>query len=1166
MRNRILLFLLCILCSGGSVFAQTSVSGKVVDASGLEIPGVNIVVKGQTVGTMTGADGTFTLTDIPGGSKAVLVFSFIGYRTQEVKVGNQKYLNIRMEEDSEQLDEVVVVAYGTQKRKDLTGSLTQIDSKVIGVQSVASATKALEGTVPGLQISAVDGQPGIDAGIRVRGIGSTNLNSSSALVVVDGVPIPNGDDNLNPLAAVNSQDIASITVLKDAASTALYGSRGANGVVLITTKKGQSGKAQVSFSGRWGVNSIGNFDYGRIDNAKDYYEYAWKSIYNSYRYGVNGSGLPQNWTTNVNNPNYSHEEAAEFASQHLFNYVNKENSFGRNMLGNFMAYDVPGMEFIQTGNSSTMAGAYLVGTDGKLNPNARLLYDETYGDYLLENNFRQEYNVSVNGGSDRMDYFVSLGYLEDPSYLANSKFSRYSGRANVNAKAFDWLKVGAQMSYSKTTTQTMALSYGRANAGSNQGNVMRFINGHAPTVPVHAYDKDGNLVTNDVTGTTNFFLADGTYSPFGPVQSNYGATDIIYSMANDYRADAKDAWTTRVYGELSFLKDFKLRASIGYDQNVLVRTRYFQSLTGRAKNTGGMSVRNVNYVNLNTQEMLSYTKSVNLHNVDAMFVHEYNHLGIDTQIWGAGYEFLPGFVGSGNFVGKYTNAAAMETPSYAKDLERMESYLARVNYDYDGKYYASASFRTDGSSKFKKNKWGTFWSVGAGWRFSDEKFMEDTKTWLDNAKVRVSYGVIGNANAIGRYSGYRTWSVGTKYSATEAGTGTPNGVWTMGMGAFVNDQLTWENTKTWDAGIDMSFLDSRLSLTFDFYNRLTDNSFYNRPVSYMATGQDALQANTAAIRNRGIELEIGANIIRTEDFSWNVSLNGTTYTTILKDVPDGSIADNKNLPSGTYEANGDGWSVAGAGNAQGGAYYLRGEGRSWYNLWLYKYAGVDQETGLPLYYHRVSADDVADGTYPGMREGESVKVKDHTLASKYEMGSAIPKWIGGFTTTFRYKDFDFTGVLAYQLGGKFYSVEYGNGLYRGSGAIDACVLVPSSELIGNTWTPENRNAKFPMQWYAGRGEYYDGATMGSWKYTDMALFSASYLRVKNLTLGYTLPKALTQKAYISSLRVYVSGDNLFLLSAAKGIDPSMSLTGGMEVNAFSYPAMRTLSLGVNVNF
>ncbi len=1142
---------------------QKVVKGKVTDASGAPMPGVSVSIKGTTNGIITDQDGNFSLSNVS--SESVLVFSFVGMKMQEVKVGNKTLLNVRMEEEAVAIDEVVAIAYGTARKKDITGSISTVDAKLMTTQSASTVTKALEGAIAGLQVSSVDGQPGLDMGIRVRGIGSANLNSSGALVVIDGVPAQID----NPLSTINPSDIAGITVLKDAASTALYGSRGANGVVLITTKKGQTGKTNISFSSRWGVNSVGPFNIGEIDNAKDYYEFAWKSIYNSYRYGVNGTGSPQNWTTNVNNPNYSHEAAAQFASEHLFNYINKETTFGRNRLGNYMAYEVPGAVYTPDGTgpnaSAKMTGAYLINPDGRLNPNARLLYNDNYSSELLENNFRQEYNVSANGGTDKVDYFVSIGFLQDPSYISNSKFDRYSGRSNVNAQLYDWLKVGANVAFARTTTNLMATSWGR-NPGSNQGNVFRFINGLAPIMPVYAYNQDGSYRTNTATGTNYNFNEGSTYSPFGTTAANYGSTDIVYSMENDVRREIADVWNARTYAEISFLKDFKFNVNFSFDKDNWAQTRYMNSKTGIGKPAGGMSKIMYNLTILNTQEMLSYNKDIQKHHIDAMATHEYNDWEKEQLSWGSAYELIPGFLSSANFVGRYVTAhSSMSNPGYGHDIVRMESYLGRVNYIYNDKYYFSSSIRRDGSSKFKKERWGTFWSTGAGWRISSEDFMASTKNWLDNLKLRASYGIIGNANAIGNYSGYRTWGYGTKYTTTAAGTGTPNGQYTMSMGGYVNDALTWENTKTFDTGIDFSFFNSRLSGTFDYYNRLTDNTFYNQPVNYMAVGQEILQQNSASLRNRGIEIELGGDIIRTKDLTWNVTLNGTHYKCVLMDVPDNSIPKvTPGLPEYTYEANGEGWSASGTGTVSSGQYYLRGEGRDWYNLWIYKYAGVDQETGIPLYYHQVTADEASAGTYGNAKKGDNVKVKDYNVASKYEIGDAIPKWIGGLTTTLRYKDFDLSAILAYQLGGKFYSVEYGNGLYRSSYYMQYNLGAPSKDLINNTWTPENRNAKYPMQWYGA--DYYDGATFGSWKYTDMALFSASYLRVKNVTLGYTLPKQLLSNLKINKLRVYASGDNLLMFSAAKGIDPTMSLTGGMEVGAYVYPTMRTISFGVNLDF
>jgi TonB-linked SusC/RagA family outer membrane protein len=433
-----------IVISTQELLENVNVTGSVTDAGGEPLIGVNIIVKGTSIGTITDANGKFTL-NVPN-SDAVLVISYIGYVTQEIKVDARRTFPIVLQEDNQALEEVVVIAYGTTRKKDLTGAISTVDPKAIAAQSNSTISRALEGAVAGLQVSAMEGQPGVDMKIRVRGLGSTNEDSSYALVVIDGVPAQ--VDNV--LATINPNDIASITVLKDAASTALYGSRGANGVVLLTTKKGASGKAKITVDTRWGVNTMTNNMPDLVRNPAAIYEHMWLLNYNTYRYGDGGPYQNNNYTNSVRNPLHTHEEAALFASQHLFNYTGNSAALSRNDLGNWMLYEFPGWNdpsnYEITGNpgtatqSATMLKNFLVGTDGKLNPAAKLRYNDTYYDQLLQNRLRQEYNIAVSGGGDKADYHISLGLLEDPSYVSISQFDRYTGRAVINGKVTDWLR------------------------------------------------------------------------------------------------------------------------------------------------------------------------------------------------------------------------------------------------------------------------------------------------------------------------------------------------------------------------------------------------------------------------------------------------------------------------------------------------------------------------------------------------------------------------------------------------------------------------------------------------------------------------------------------------------------------------------------------------------
>lgn len=1180
MGKRLITTLLVLLTIGVQAFAQSAVSGKVTDEAGEPCVGANVLIKGTTTGTMTDLDGNYSLTDVRKG--AILVFSSMGYTSQEVRLGSSSVVNVVLKSDADFLNEVVIVGYGTAKRKDLTGSLTQIDNKLIASQNSSSATKALEGAVPGIVYASVDGQPGNDAGLRVRGLGSTNVGASNALVIIDGVPAQ-GD---NPLSNMNQEDIASITVLKDAASTAIYGSRGANGVILVTTKRGDSGRTKISFQARAGWNTVGSYKVGQVDNAAGIYEYLWQSIYNSYRYGVNGAGPALNketgeYYTNIGNPNVSHDAAAEFASQHLFNYIGLNDSFGRNMLGNYMAYNVPGATYTPDGTgssaSSTMTGAYLVGTDGKINPNASLLYDDTYADALLKTGFRQQYDLSASGGSDKEDHYLSLGYLTDPSYVPNSRFERITGRANINVNLFKWLKVGANVGYTRSRTNYQGTYWAARNSGSNQGNITRYVNGHTPIVPFYAHDAEGNYIYDKNGDRVRNYLYNSTYSPLGQTGNNYGSTDIMYAMDNDIREDLTSTLNTRTYIEIPFLDHFTFRTDFAYDKINRTTTVYYNGTTGRAASMGGYFGKRMNDIEvMNLQHRLTYNQDFGKHHVDAMALFEDSDWEQQTVNWGSADEFIPGFLAAGNFVGRYYGAGSAPTPGYGHDIERMRSWLGRANYIFADKYYVSGSVRRDGSSKFRKeNRWGTFWSVGAGWRFTEESFMQDLRdSWLNNGKLRASYGVIGNQNGIGRYQTYRTWGYSTTYQTTNNGQGKPTGdSYKLSMGGLVNTQLTWEETKTFDVGLDLTLF-NRIDLTFDWYNRVTGNSQFSQPVSYLAMGQTTLPRNIAELTNRGIELDINADIIRTKDIRWNVAFNITHYTTKLTDLPDDAIpAHAEGLPDGTWEDNQGSWASAG-GSQQNANVYLRGIGRDWFNLYMYKYAGIDQSSGLPMYFHRVTEADHAAGKYKDTEVGGSVKTTNYANASKYEVGSAIPTFQGGFNTSFSYKNFYVNAQFAYQIGGKFFSRNYAEYLYNVVDAQMYRMMFVSKDVKGNTWTPNNTGAGFPMQWYpAGENSYFSGtsANGGNWSFTDESLFSASYLRLKNLTLGYNVSKSLLNKLRIdkvvSNIKVFASSDNLFILSAAKAIDPTMSASGGYnDVDSYTFPNMRTYTIGINLDF
>jgi TonB-linked SusC/RagA family outer membrane protein len=1159
-----------IVISSLELLQSLSVSGAVVDATGEPVAGVNVSVKGTTIGTITDASGKFSL-NVPN-SDAVIVFSFIGYTTQEIRVGTQRTLRIVLQEDNLQLEEVVVVAYGTAKKKDLTGAVSTLDPKLVAAQSNSSVSSALEGAVAGVQVSKTEGQPGLDMTIRVRGLGSTNENAANALIVIDGVP----QEKTNILSSINPNDIASMTILKDAASTALYGSRGANGVVLITTRKGVSGKAKVTFDARWGLNTMTNNLPDLVRDPRQVYEHQWLLNYNTYRYADGTPYQNSGYKLDVQNPKHTHEEAALYASQHLFNYSGNSNSLAINNMLNWMVYSFPGWddesnyERIESGTkeTATMLNSFLVGTDGKLNPQARLLYNDTYYDVLLKNRFRQEYNVSASGGTDKVNYHISMGYLQDPSYIETSSFDRYVGRAVLNGNVTNWLKIGTNINYSYRVTNAQPAHYSRANGEIYQGlgdsnhNVFSAVMSELPIMQLYAHNPDGSYIINP-DGTRKVHEVDGDgRSMVGPTltdpwQNVFG--NIFKKMENDKQTLKSHYITTRTYADVKFLNDFTFTANLSVDGSFDNITRYLNNVTAGAAGVGGLNKQNGSSVNLNAQQLLNYDRDFGKHHVDVLLGHEFNQYSYEDMIFTTTHSLIPNFPVYGNFVGVYTGnrvgsrAVRYGNPGGNMWQMAMESYLGRANYIFDNKYYASLSLRHDGSSKFKNanDRWGTFWSVGGGWRISGEKFMESTNEWLNNLKVRASYGVLGNQAGIGTYGTYQTWTLGAIYSATSAGPAQERipSSYTLSQGARVYENLTWENIHTLDAALEFDLF-NRVHGVVDWYNRETVNAFFGNVLSTAAEAfalTTNLTMNNAKIRNRGVDVELNIDLVKSKDFYWNVGFNGSHFNTVLTKMPEGQ---------------GDA-TIGGNMLIAGEVPYLRGEGKPYYNLYAFKYEGPDPDCGVALWSHVVTKKNHDDGLFKDTPVGERVKTSNYSLISSYdrvEMGDAVPDWIGGFNTSLRYRNFDFTGSIAYQFGGltnwrdaiNYYEIDFGR---------DHPMLI-DKEVIGNTWTPENPNAKFPIAVMNKNNAWAYG--LADMTATSLTVFSASYFNLKNLTLGYTLPASLTGKAQISSLRIYASADNCLMFSAHKGLDPRMSLIG--KLPQYAYPYLRVFNVGLNIEF
>ncbi|MGL5893006.1 MAG: SusC/RagA family TonB-linked outer membrane protein, partial [Bacteroidales bacterium] len=664
-----------------------SIKGIVKDETGEPIIGANIIIKESKKGTITDYNGEFQLEIA---DNSLLEVSYMGYEQRELNPKGEAFLNITLHEALEAIDEVVVVAYGTAKKSSLTGSTAVLKKERIEKIQTSNISNALEGALAGVQVIASSGQPGAGATIRVRGVGSINA-SSSPLYVVDGVPYEGSINSINP------SDIESMSVLKDAAAGALYGARGANGVILITTKKGKAGKVNISYDGKIGVSSAGVPLYDKIDNASDYYEIYWEAIRNKMVF--------------ANNMSYA--QAGFYASNNL---ISGESGLVYN------SYNSDPTRLI---NPLT----------GKVDPNAELLYQDSWKDEMLKSGLRQEHQMTISGGSDKSDYFFSLGYLNDEGYIAASNFERISSRMNINHNFNKWLKAGGNMSYSHTTTNAPTTG------SSSSVSMFSFVNDIAPIYPVYMRDDLGNLILDESGKKIPDFGEKGSDKrPFNP-QSNPLGTQTL-----DINETTFSTFSGRAYADISLMKGLSFRANIGYDElngkgTFSMNSKYGQ---GASEQVGGSLTKSTSLTRFFYQNtLLNYANSLGKHTVDGMLGHESTWRGRYVQSGSKRKFFL-------DDNDELNGAIIYQSLSSEGSEYAVEGYLSRANYNYDNRYYISGSYRRDGSSRFKKeNRWGNFWSASASWRISQEKFMRPTKDWLDDLKLKISYGTQGNDNISG---------------------------------------------------------------------------------------------------------------------------------------------------------------------------------------------------------------------------------------------------------------------------------------------------------------------------------------------------------------------------------------------------------------------------------
>ena len=1038
---------------GVTLFAQNvTVSGTVTDAStGEPMPAASVVLLGSTrTGTVTDIDGAYSI-NVPVG--ATLAFSSIGYKTEQIVVGSSRTINVALEPDAEALTDVLVVAYGTAKKESFTGSAQTIKSEQIEKRTVANVTKALDGLAAGIMTTSGSGQPGAGASVIIRGFGSLNA-STSPLYVVDGVPYDGS------ISALNPNDIESMTVIKDASAGALYGARGANGVVIVTTKRGGEGRAKVSLKANVGISSRAIPRYDTLD------AYQWtEDVYYMYKNDYLADG-------------YAPLVAGQMAAAAMSSGA--DAIFGINEAYN--PFSKPVTELFDHSTGKILSGVTTKWSDDWLD--------------LATNKapIRQEYQMTVTGGNKANQYMFSLGYLKEDGLVKLTSFERFSGRANVQSQIVDWFKTGLNVNFAHNTTNSTTL--GSSGSSTAYSNVFYSCQLMAPVYPLYARNADGSYIL-DANGEKTYDWGEDR-----PAGASAGWNPLANLIDDKYSA-ASDNLSGRAFIDLGglttgALRGLKFSVNLGFDLVNNKSKTYYNPFFGNAVSLGGLAEivdgRTFSYT---FNQLLTWDRTFGRHHIDLLAGHEN---------YAYEYQYLMGYKSGFPFGGLYELAPAttlQDTNSYTNNY-RVESWLTRLNYDFADKYYFSASYRRDGSSRFHRDyRWGDFWSVGASWRISQEDFMSGAD-WVNNLTLKASYGVQGNDNLGSLYAWQAFYDLGY-----------PNG---SNPGAVVTSleskELKWEKNENLNVGIEARLF-NRLSATIEYYNRYTKDMLMDYPMA-VSLGFSGYDKNIGNMQNSGLEISLTGEIIRTQLVHWAMTWMGSTvHNKVLH------LADKPEIVSGNY---------------------IIKEGETLNSFYLPESAGVDPATGAKLYW-------VWDEDENG-NPGEKYITDSYQKASncKRIVGSRLPKLYGSWSNDLHIGNFDFSLMTTYSIGGKINDSVYRGLLYNSyigqAGHVDRL----------KAWKQPGDITSIPKIEARGSARV---------ALTDDELFDASYFAIKNISVGYTIPSSVLRAAKIESIRISLSADNIKMFSALKGMDPQYNFTGG---TGYSYTPTRTISLGVDINF
>ncbi|MDV6166894.1 TonB-dependent receptor [Flavobacterium sp. DG1-102-2] len=1053
-KGKILSFMLILFCSLGSLQAQNKVTGVVKDPTGLTIPGANVSVKGGTASVATNIDGEYSI-DVP--ENGTLIFSFIGFTSQEVAVKGKKQINITLKEDAKELDEVVVIGYGTQKKDDINSSVSSIKTRDIENLKQTTVDQMLQGKAAGVSVTNNSGQPGSAASIRVRGTTSIS-GTNEPLYVIDGVPVSGdatgksmsgrpiagndfsssggaGNNAVSPLSMINPNDIQSIDILKDASATAIYGSRGANGVIIITTKSGKKGEGKIAYEGYTSAATI----YKKLDvlNLREYAQWQ-KDLWSAYGFNA------EDFRTEFQNP-----------------------------------------ELLGSGTN--------------------------WQDAVYQTAIAKSHQLSFSGSKEGTSYYISGGFLDQEGTLIGSGYKRYNLRVNLDSKVKSWLKVGTTMNAGITNEKlTINQSFG----GLISNTLLQ-----APDIPVR--NPDGSFagpLSNDMNATS-----------FNPVAE---------ALVRDNKLVRKN-FLGNIYAEADLLPGLKYRLEVGANAEFNNQKDFMPTYNwGVQTNTSAdLYQRDQNWYSINIKNLLTYDKTFGKHKFTILAGQEAN----DSH-WEGTSIYATGFATNTVTTPNVADPSQTVTSGYQGSAS-LYSFFGRVIYDFDTRYSVSASYRADKSSKFdyKSDKqWAYFPAVAASWKLSNESFMEDTRGYVDNIKFRIGYGETGNQQiANNRY----TATLGQQNSGLGPGF-MPN--------QYENPNITWESMKQTNLGLDFTLFDSRLSASFDVYTKKSSAFLFQTPLPDYLTGGggqyggiDAPYSNIGEMQNRGYDITLGYNTKGTGNFSYSSTLVVSHYKNELLSLKNGL-----NL---FQDVNMNGYQPYVVTNTEVGSpigmfYGYVAEGL---------FQTTDQLTSSPNQFGKTNGSaesgsaQLGDVKYKDVNGDGKVDADDRTF-----IGNPHPKFTFGFTNNFKYKNWDMS---------VFMQGSYGNdvmNLTRRNGTSNAQLYQNGLQGTQNFWTPDNTNTDVPRA--------INGTSNNNVQISTRYVEDGSYLRIQNLTLGYSLPSDVISKLKLSRVRLYGSVQNLATFTKYKGYDPEIGsfnqnqlLTG---IDNGRYPSPRTIAVGVNIEF